>query len=123
MTEDRSPRLIPHVNRSSLSRGTLTIPLPAAEPGASLQGIQVSRQLAEVCEGSRWQEVVHERQGGLESTRERFVALGADEGVEPDESVAASLQARDLFAQHLRIAAVPSVRDEEHDWLSVEHTP
>ena len=87
----------------------LTLPPQAAESGANLQGVQVSRQLAEVGEGPGWQEVVHERQRGLESTREGFVALCADEWIEPDESVAASLQPRDLFAQQVRIAAVPSV--------------
>ena len=82
----------------------------------------MSRQLAEVSERSGWQEVVHEGQGSLEPTCEWFVALCADERVQPDESVTASLQARDLFAQHVWIAAVPSVGDEKHDRLSVEHT-
>ena len=98
VTEDRSPRLSPRVNRALMSLGKLTMPPHAAEPCTNLQGVQVSRQLAEVCEGPGWQEVVHERQRGLESTCERFVTLCADEWVQPDESVTASLQPRDLFS-------------------------
>lgn len=76
---------------------------------AHFQRVQVPRQFAEVSEDAGGKEVVDEGQSGLESARQRFVSLCADERVQPDEPVATSLQPRHLFAEHVRIAAVPTV--------------
>src|SRR5512134_1605253 len=85
------------------------------------KSVQVYRKVGEVCERPRRKEVVHIRQGRLQSARERRVVGRADERVQPDEAVTASLQACNLLAQQLRIAAIPSVRYQEDDGPAVEY--
>ena len=65
--------------------------------------------MAEVVERARRQEVVDIRQRRLQAARERCVIGGADQRVQPDQPVAAALQARDLIAEHGRLAAIPPV--------------
>ena len=78
-----------------------------------------SARSARLRQRARRQEVVHERQRRLQPARQRRVVEGADQRVEPDQAMAAPLQARDLLAQHDRIAAVPAVGDEQHDRAAV----
>ena len=73
-----------------------------------------SARSARLVERAGRQEVVDERQRRLQPARQRRVVGGADERVEPDQAVAAPLQARDLIAQHRRVAAVPAVGNEQH---------
>ena len=68
----------------------------------------------------RRQEIVDERQRRLQPARQRRVVGGADERVQPDQPMAASLQPRDLVAQLARIAAIPAVGDEQHDRTAVQ---
>lgn len=88
---------------------------------ARSNGAQVYRQVREIRERSRSQEVVYVRQGGLKPPGERRVIDGADERIEPDQSMAASLQSSYFFAEDLRVAPIPSVGDEEDHWRLMEH--
>src|SRR5262245_25677917 len=87
---------------------------PAAGRRPPCDGAQVYRQVREIGEGPRSQKVVHVRQSRLETARERRIVDGADERVQPDKPMTTSLQSSYLFAQHLWIAAIPSVGDEEN---------
>ena len=86
-------------------------------------GAQVYRQVREISERSRGQEIVDEWQCGLEALGQRRVIDSTDEWVQPDQPVTAALQPGYLFAQHVGISAVPSVRDQQHDRCLMEYTP
>ena len=72
------------------------------------------RQIREIVEGSRRKEIVDKRQRRLQPARERRVVGRAEERIQPDESMAAPLEPANLIAEQERIAAVPSVGDEQH---------
>ncbi len=71
--------------------------------------VQVYRQVREIGQRPRRQEIVDERQRRLEAARQRRVVGRADERVQPHQSMAASLEPRDLVAQ-----LAPDRRDPIH---------
>ena len=58
--------------------------------------VQVYREVGEIVQRPRRQEVVHERQRRLQAARERRVVGRADQRIEPDQTMAGTLQTRDL---------------------------
>src|ERR1051325_801782 len=87
---------------------------PLAEAG------EVDGELFQAGQVVHGEEVVDVWQRGHDAARERLVIRGAEEGVEPDEAAAAALEARDLAAQHGRVAAVPAVADDERQCAMAE---
>src|SRR5690242_15753788 len=87
----------------------------------SIDRVQVYRQVREIAQRARRQEIVDERQRRLQSARERRVVSGAEKRIQPHEPVTASLQTRDLIAELRRIPAIPSVRDQEHHRPAMQH--
>src|SRR4051794_32212190 len=81
-------------------------------PRSSGERVQVYREVGEIVQRPRGQEVVHKRQRRLESARQRCVTGRADERVQPDQAMTATLKTRDLLPQFDRISAIPSVGDE-----------
>src|SRR6516162_4217737 len=82
--------------------------------------VQVYREVREIVQRPGGQEVVDERQRCLQSPRQRCVAGGADERVQPDQAMTASLKARDLLSQLLGISPIPPVRDQQHHGASMQ---
>src|SRR5216684_1466645 len=85
--------------------------------------VQVYRQVREIVQGSRGQEIVDERQRRLKAARERRVVGGPGERVQPQQAMAASLEPRDLIPQLPGIAAIPPVGDEQDHGPPAQNTP
>jgi hypothetical protein len=81
----------------------------------------VYRQVREIGERSRSEEVIDVRQRRLKPPGQRCVIDSADQWVEPDQPVTASLQPSHLFAQNVGIPAVPSVRNQQHNGSLMKH--
>ena len=79
------------------------------------------REVLEAREAVRREKVVDVGQRRAHPARERFVVRRAGERVQPDETVAAVLQARDLAGQQGRIAPIPAVADEQDDRAAGQH--
>ena len=59
------------------------------------------------------EEVVDVGEGGLHAAREGLVLRGAQQRIEPDEAVAAPVEAFHFLAEEGDVAAVPAVADDE----------
>ena len=108
--------------RSSLVHPRLARPVGSAAAVVGHVREQVAQlpQAGQVVDGH---EVVDEGIGRLHAAGQGLVDVGAEERVEPDEPMAAALQARHLAAHEGRIAAVPAVRDDEDDAARAQHPP
>src|SRR6185503_4830400 len=66
------------------------------------------------------QEVMNVRQSRLDAARERLVIRRAQEGVQPDQTMTVTLQARHLTFEEFDITAVPTIADDQHHRASTE---
>ena len=96
-------------------------PVRQCSRAVSVERVQVYCEVREIGQGPGRQKIVHERQRGLKSARQRRVVGGAEERIQPDQPMTASLEPRDLRAELHRVAAVPAVRDQQHDRTAVHH--
>src|SRR5215211_4373681 len=84
------------------------------------QSVQVYRQISEVVQRPRWEKIVDVWKRSLQSARQRRIIDGADQRIQPDQTVTAAAQPGDLIAQHHWVAAIPAVGDEQHDGTAME---
>ncbi len=68
-------------------------------------------------------EVVHVGQSSRDPARERLIARIAQQRVEPDQPVAASLQTGHLMGEQLGFAAIPAITDHQDDGAATQHAP
>src|SRR5216683_1937662 len=78
---------------------------------------QVVKRLHVVC----GQEVIAVRKRRHHATRERLVALGAEQRIEPDEPVRRAPEVYELGGQLSGVAAIPTITDDDHDRPVTEH--
>src|SRR5579859_4908953 len=80
--------------------------------------IELAEQPAEVVERvqvMRGQKVVSQRERRGHAARERLVALGAEQWVQPDEAVGRTAQMHELCGQQRRVSAIPAIADHDHN--------
>src|SRR5207253_5302938 len=63
----------------------------------------------------RGEEVVDMRERGLHPARERLVAGGAEQRIQPDHVRTAAPKPRELTTEQLGVASIPSIRHDQHD--------
>src|SRR6266851_4950607 len=78
---------------------------------------QVVKRLHVVC----GQEVIAVRKRRHHATRERLVALGAEQRIEPDEPVRRAPEVYELGGQLSGVAAIPTIADDDHHGPVTEH--
>src|SRR6516162_9381396 len=78
------------------------------------KGVQVYRQVRQVVQRASRQKVVDVGKRRLQTACQRRIVDGANQRVEPDQAMTASLEPGDLVAKLSRIATVPPVRDNQH---------
>src|SRR5262249_12682470 len=76
--------------------------------------LQRATQNEEAVEIVRRQEVVYVGQRGAHAGGDGAVVLLAQEGIEPDESMAVAPQSRHLVGKDAHVAAIPPVADDQY---------
>ncbi len=72
-------------------------------------------QLLQAGQVTTGQEVVHVDQRSSHATLDRFVAAGPQERIQPDKAMGRALQPGHLASEHLAVAVVPAIADQQND--------
>ncbi len=82
--------------------------------------LRQSFETGEVVDG---QKVVDERQSRLHAAGERLIRSRSEQRIQPDEAMTAPLKPAHLALQEIGFAAVPAVRDQQHDRPASQNPP